>query len=56
MPSPVHSEITGHFSIGQRLATSRRAMVMLNHFSRTGTDSHSRRTEPKPAQVETLGS
>ena len=31
------------------------AMVMLNHLSRTGTDSQSRSAEPKPAQVETLG-
>ncbi len=44
-----------YFSIGQRLSTSRTAMVMLNHFSLLGSDSQSRRTEPKPAQVDTLG-
>ena len=30
-------------------------MLMLNHLSRTGTESQSRSAEPKPAQVETLG-
>ena len=30
-------------------------MVMLNHLSRAGSESHCRSAEPKPAQVETLG-
>ena len=44
-----------YFNIGQRLSTSSTAMVMLNHLSRTGSESQSRSAEPNPAQVDTLG-
>ncbi|MEY9718689.1 hypothetical protein ABIA22_001179 [Sinorhizobium fredii] len=30
-------------------------MVMLNHLGRAGSESHCLSTDPKPAQVETLG-
>jgi hypothetical protein len=36
-----------YFSIGQRLITKSTAIVMLNHFSRTGCDSQSRSSAPK---------
>ncbi len=42
-------------SIGQRLATSSTAIVMLNHFSRTGSASQDLSTDPKPAQPDTQG-
>ena len=31
------------------------SIVILNHFSRTGCESHCRSADPNPAQVDTLG-